>query len=79
MVGLAICMVILRLCIRIRARRKLFLDDYPVLVAMVMMIGSAYTFHAVSDGIHLYRALQAPNSGVVVEMSEIAILMPVIS
>jgi hypothetical protein len=79
MVALAICMVVLRLYIRLRVRRRLFMDDYFVLVAMVTMIGSAYIFHAVSDGIYLYQALQAPNSRVSMDWSELDTLMTVSS
>jgi hypothetical protein len=76
MVGLAICMVIVRLAVRFRMRRKLFLDDYFVLLAVVMMIGAASIFHTYIDGIYLYRALTKPNPDIVLNFREIRKLMP---
>jgi hypothetical protein len=77
MVALAICMASARLVVRFRLRRKLYLDDLLVLVAVVMMIGTAGIFHAVSDGLYLYRALTKPNPTIVLDPSELGMLMAV--
>lgn len=77
MVALAICMASARLVVRFRLRRKLYLDDFLVLIAVVMMIGTAGIFHVVSDGLYLYRALTKPNPVIVLNPSELGLLMAV--
>jgi hypothetical protein len=79
MVAFAICTAFARSAIRFKARHKLFLDDYLVLVAVVFMIAAASIHNAVLDGLYLYRAVTRPNSRVVYDASELDILLPVTS
>jgi hypothetical protein len=79
MVAFAICTAFARSAIRFKARHKLFLDDYLVLVAVVFMIAAASIHNAVLDGLYLYRAVTRPNSRVVYDASELDILLAVTS
>jgi hypothetical protein len=77
-VGLALFKAIARLVVRLRIRRKLYLDDYLVLIAVVMMIAAAAIFQCVLEGIYLYRAITKPNPAMIVpDADEFAMLMNV--
>jgi hypothetical protein len=77
-VGLALFKAIARLVVRLRIRWKLYLDNYLVLIAVVMMIAAAAIFQCVLEGIYLYRAITKPNPAMIVpDADEFAMLMNV--
>jgi hypothetical protein len=76
-IALAISVAFMRLVVRFKTRRRLFTDDYLVVIAVVMLIGAAATHHMAMYALYLSRAIVKPNSAVVLHFSEIDELLRV--
>jgi hypothetical protein len=77
MVALALVMIIARLVVRFKTRRRLFIDDYFILIAVPCAIASGALVHVMGDGLYLYRSITVPNPVVSLNFEEIGILLPV--